>query len=339
MKVIFKSLITAVAAMAICTAASAQNSGYHLLNTFKASGDGGWDYVTVSQESENLYLSHSSQVNIINKTTGANIATIGNLEGVHGIALAPQFGKGFISNGVSNTISVFNIATNTITATIPGGKKPDAIIYDNFSKKVYVGNGKSHDLTVINAESNNVEKTINVDGKPEMIVSNGNGLIYVNLEDKNELLVIDAKTYAIEHRYKLGKGTEPTGLAMDVKTKRLFVGCSNKLLVVLNAENGKVVKELPIGDGCDGVVFDPETKMAFASCGDGNLSIVKENSATDFKALESVSIKKGARTIALDEKTHQIYMPTADFDPNSAKDKHGRQGPVPGSFQVLVMGK
>ena len=339
MKVIFKSLVTAVATMAMCNITNAQNSGYHLLNTFKAAGDGGWDYVTVSQVTDKLYLSHGNQVNIISKTTGADIATIGSLEGVHGIALASQFGKGFISNGGSNTISVFNTATNTITATIPGGKKPDAIIYDHFSKRVYVGNGKSHDLTIINPANNHVEQTLDVDGKPEMIVSNDDGLLFLNLEDKNEVISINANTYFVEHRWRLGSGKEPTGLAIDKRTNRLFVGCGNGVMVVINAENGHIMKELPIGKGCDGVVFDPLSRMAFASCGDGTLSIIKENSPSEFTVLESVSTKKGARTIALDEKTHKVYLPTADFNANSEKDKHGRPSPVPGSFQVLVMGK
>ena len=327
-----------IAACAIAVlAGSAQAQQYHVIKALPVSGAGGWDYIACSPSNNNLYIAHATRVNIINRTTGAEVGEIPNTEGVHGIAFAPEFKKGFTSNGKANSVSVFDINTNAVTGQIKTGEKPDAIMYDAHTKLVFVCNGKSKDLTVIDPKNNEVVKTVALGGKPETAVSDGAGRIYVNIEDKNEVAVVNTKTYTVEHRWKTGTGEEPSGLAIDVKTKRLFAGCGNKKLVVLNAENGKVVKELPIGDGCDGTAFDPGTKTVFSSNGEGTLTVIKEKSANDFLVEANVPTRRGARTLALDEKTHTVYMPTADLGAPAPGEK--RPSMIPGTFVVLVVGK
>ena len=320
----------------------AQATGYHLLRTMHIASSGGWDYIALNPVQDNwLYVSHATQVNIINKNTGDSVGVISNTEGIHGIAFAPEFKKGFTSNGRMNTVTVFDINTNAVQAQIKTGDNPDAIMYDNFTKKVFVCNGHSSDLTIINPATNEVVKTVALGGKPETAVSDEAGKIYINIEDKNEIVVLNTKNYSVEHRWKVGKGDEPSGLAIDTKTKRLFAGCSNKLLIVMNAENGKVMKELPIGDGCDGVAFDNTLKLAFSSNGDGTLTVIKEKSAKEFEVVDNVTTKKGARTLVVDEKVHTVYLPTAEFEPAppNATTKPKRRTTIPGTFQVLVVGK
>ena len=333
------ALAAIVALFTFCTCANAQ--GYHVLNTFHIASSGGWDYITVCPVNENIYVSHGTQVNILNKNTGDSVGVILNTDGVHGIAFAPEFNKGFTSNGKTNDLSVFDIKTNAVTGKIKTGEKPDAIMYDHFTKMILVCNGKSKDLSVINPKNNEVVKTIALGGKPETAVTDMAGKIYINIEDKSEIVVVNTKTWTVTNHWKTGKGEEPTGLAIDTKTKKLFAGC-NKLMVIMNAENGKVVNELPIGDGCDGVAFDQETRTAFSSNGDGTLTVVKEGKfiespGFDFTVVENAPTKKGARTIALDEKTHKIYLPTADLGPSAEGQK--RPSMVPGTFQILEVGK
>jgi len=327
-------LLVAITILAISNTAQAQ--GYHVLNTFHIPGSGRWDYIAVCPVNDNVYVSHTSQVNILNKNTGDSIGVIPNTEGVHGIAFAPLYRKGFTSNGKANTVTVFDIITNAVQAQIKTGENPDAIMYDGFSRKVYVCDGKSKDLCVIDPSNNEVVKTVPLGGKPETAVSDGAGKIYINIEDKNEIAVVNTKTYAVENRWKIGKGEEPTGLDIDIKTKRLFAGCGNKLLIVVSAENGKVIKEIPIGDGCDGVAFDNGLKNILCSNGDGTLTVINEKSANEFNVIENAITKKGARTLAVDEKTHKVYLPTADFGPPVAGEK--RPPMIPGTFQVLMVG-
>ncbi len=319
--------------------ASAQASGYHVLGSFHIASNGGWDYIALNPVSDNLYVSHSTQVNIINKNTGDSVGVISNTEGVHGIAFAPEFKKGFTSNGRMNTVTVFDINGNAPLAQVKTGENPDAIMYDPASKMIFVCNGHSSDLTVINPANNEVVRTVALGGKPETAVSDGNGQLYINIEDKNEIVVLDIKTYTVVHRWQTGHGEEPAGLAIDIKTKRLFAGCGNKLLVVMDARNGKIIKELPIGGGCDGVAFDNASQLIFSSCGEGTLSVIKEKSASVFVVLEDVPTRKGARTLVVDEKTHKAYLPTADFQPAPADGATTkRRGTIPGTFQVLAVG-
>ena len=336
MNIFFRTLASA-AALAVGGSAFAQSSGYHVVSTFHIGGAGRWDYIAVSPVTDNIYVSHMTQVNILNKNTGDSTGVIPNTEGIHGIAFAPDFKKGFTSNGKLNAVTVFDINTNAVLAQIKTGENPDAIMYDAFSKKVYTCNGHSKDLSVIDPATNEVVKTIALGGKPETAVSDEAGNLYINIEDKSEIAVVNTKTYTVDHRWSIGNGKEPSGLAIDVKNKLLFAGCDNKLLIVINAKNGKVVKELPIGDGSDGVAFDPGTKFVFSSNGDGTLTVIHEKSAKDISVIDNVPTKRSARTLAVDEKTHKVYLPAADPGTPVAGEK--RTPMLPGTFQVLVIGK
>ena len=316
-------------------AVGARSSGYHLAKSFPIKSSGGWDYIAVSPVHDWIYVAHGTQVNILDKNTGDSVGVIPNTAGVHGIAFDPKHGKGFTSNGRANTLTVFDCNTNAVTGEIKVGDNPDAIMFDEASGFVYVCNGKSKDISVVDPANNKLVKTIPVGGKPETAVTDGAGMLYVNVEDKNEVVAISLSTFEVKAHHKIGKGDEPSGLAIDIKAKRLFVGCGNKELVVLNCANGNVVKELPIGDGCDGVAFDPKTALVFASNGEGVLSVIHEKGADAFDKPETVVTQKSARTIALDPKTHKLYLPAAEMRPN--EDPTKRPSMVPGTFKILVL--
>ncbi len=309
----------------------------HIIKTFHIASAGGWDYLAVSPANEWLYVSHGTQVNILNKTTGDSVGVIPNTTGVHGIAFAASNGKGYTSNGRLNSVTVFDINSNKVIGQIPTGVNPDAILYESFSKKIITCNGRSKNLSIIDPSVDKVIDSIDVGGKPETAVSDESGHLFVNIEDKNEIVQIDTKSYKVLNHWSIAPAEGPTGLAYDSKTKRLFAGCE-KSLVVVNAENGKIVSKLPIGEGCDGVVFDPETKTIYTANGEGNMNMIVEQSDEVFKSIGSVNTKKGARTIALDPKTHLLYLPTAEFEPQTSESK-GRPKMIPGTFQVLVVGE
>lgn len=335
----YKRIFLLMALVGQLTILCAQStSGYRIVNTFHIASAGGWDYIAVDPGSNKLYQSHSTQVNILDRTTGDSIGVILNTTGVHGIAFADSFGKGYTSNGKLNTVTVFDLSTNKILNPIAVGQKPDAIFYDSFSKKIITCNGASNDLSVIDPVTDKVVATIPLAGRPEEAVGDNAGKVFVNIEDKSEIGVVDiVKNKAIAY-WPIAPGEAATGLAIDVRTKRLFAGCDNKLLIVANATNGKIIDSLPIGTKCDGVAFDSTLKYVFASCGDGTLTIIHEATATDFAIVDIVPTKKGARTIALDKKTHRVYLPTAEFEPlplNASPDT--RPQIIPGTFQILVV--
>ena len=310
----------------------------HLLNTFHIKSGGGWDYLAVQPNSNKLFVSHSGQVNIIDKTTGDSLGVIANTAGVHGIAFVPSLNKGYTSNGRSNDVTVFDLKTNAVLSQIKTGENPDAIFYDNFSKKIITCNGRSKDLSIIDPVTEKVVATIAVGGKPETAVSNNEGKIFVNIEDKNEIIVVDITKHTVVKHWSLLPGKSPTGLDYDAKTKRLFAGCGDsKLLVVVNAENGTIIEKLPIGDGCDGVVFDATKQLIYTSNGEGTLTVIKEVSKDKFMVVGTVKTKKSARTIAIDETTHKIYLPAADLQ--AAPSNGDRPKMIDGTFQVLVFGE
>ncbi len=314
-----------------------QKSLYKVSKTFHIASSGGWDYISVN--ANKVYVSHGTQVNILDKKTGDSVGVIENTTGVHGIAFVPSLNKGFTSNGRLNNVTVFDLKTDKVLGQIATGQNPDAIFYDNYSKKIITCNGKSNNLSVIDPKTEKVENTIAVGGKPETAVSDNAGKIYVNIEDKNEIVEIDAKTFKVVNRWPLAPAEGPTGLAIDTKTHRLFAGC-DKLLAVMDATNGKLVAKVPIGDGCDGVAFDPSAKNVYTSNGEGTMTVVHENGADDFKVAENVKTKARARTIALDEATHALYLPTAEFEPLAPNAPKGeRPKMVAGTFQVLVVEK
>lgn len=318
------------------TAKAQPSKSIHLKNTFYIQSTGWWDYLEIGPTNDRLYVSHGNQVNILNKITGDSLGIIENTKGVHGIAFDLANNEGFTSNGSLNNVTVFNIATNKIITQIPTGQNPDAIFYEPFSKKIITCNGRSKNLTIIDAIQNKVVDSVYIGGKPETAVSDGKGKIYVNLEDKNEIVQIDAKTFKVLNRWSIAPGIGPTGLAFDIKTNRLFAGCE-KLLMVLDAVTGKVIDKIKIGDGCDGVVFDEATKNIYTSNGEGTLSVIHEENANKYVFVKNVVTKKSARTLILDKKSHLIYLPAAEFDA-TLKDSRGRAMIKPGSFQILVFG-
>lgn len=306
---------------------------YSVVKTFHIASSGGWDYIAA--HNKKLYVSHGTQVNILDENSGDSISFIPNTTGVHGIAFNDALGKGYTSNGRLNNVTVFDLATAKITGQIATGENPDAILYEPFSKTIITCNGRSSDLSVIDPAKEKVIATIAVGGKPETAVSDEKGKLFVNIEDKNEIVEVDLKNFSVTNHWSLAGAEGPTGLAIDKSTRRLFAGCDKKL-VVMNADNGKVVTTVPIGDGCDGVAFDNKSKTVFTSNGEGTLSVIQEDTPDKFSLIANVKTKRGARTIALDESANTIFLPTADFDP-VAKSPNGRPMMIPGTFQVLVV--
>lgn len=317
----------------------AQKNTFSIIKTFHIQSAGGWDYIAVGPGNNRLYVSHGTRVNILDKTTGDSIGVIENTTGVHGIAFDKSQNKGFSSNGRLNNVTVFDLKTNAFIIQIPTGANPDAIMYEPFSKKIITCNGRSKNLSFIDPVSNKLVDSIDVGGKPETAASNGSGKLFVNIEDKNEIVEIDLKTMKIEAHWPLAPAEEPTGLAFDKNTNRLFAGCGNKLMAVVDASNGKVINTFPIGDGCDGLAFDIETKNIFTSNGEGTMSVFHEVSADEIDPVETVTTKRGARTITVDPSSHMIYMPTADFEKADPSAPNARPKMIPGTFQILVIGQ
>lgn len=307
---------------------------YKVISKIPLEGDGFWDYLSIDETSSHLYVSHSSMALVVDLKTGKQIGKIEGTNGIHGIAPVPSLNKGFTSNGRDNSVTVFDLKTLAVTGKIEvTGTNPDAILYDAYSQQLFTFNGGTANSTVIDPKTNKVIGTIKLDGKPEFPVSDGNGKIYVNIEDKSEISLINAKTLKVEKSWSIAPGEEPSGLALDNETHRLFSVCGNKLMVVSDAEAGKVVTTLPIGDGCDGVAFDPALKRAFSSNGEGNITVVQEENKDSFKVIETIQTQSGARTITIDKTTHHLYLPTAEF---GAPVEGQRRRPMkPGTFVVL----
>jgi DNA-binding beta-propeller fold protein YncE len=308
---------------------------YKVSKVFHIKSGGGYDYTTVDSSSDFLYLSHGSQVNILNKLTGDSIGVIKTEKDVHGIALAHEFGKGYISNGSLNSVLVFDLKTFKVLGHVPAGQFTDGIFYDDFSKKVISCNGRGKSMTIIDPSNDKVAATIQLTGWPETAVSDGKGNIYVNNAEKSEIDVIDSKTYQVLHTWPIEPGKSASGLAIDRSTMRLFAGCDNQKLIVMDAVSGKIVTSVPIGDECDAVGFDKKLKMIFSSNGDGTLTVIEEKSPEKFEVIQILKTKSGARTQAVDQATHKIYLPTGDFAPK--KQGEFRPALIPGTFQVLVV--
>jgi len=306
---------------------------YRVIKTFHIASSGGWDYLVAHDKK--LYVSHGTQVNILDENSGDSISFIPNTTGVHGIAFNEALNKGYTSNGRLNNVTVFDLTTNKVTGQIATGENPDAILYEPFSKTIITCNGKSNNLSVIDPVKEQVIATIPVGGKPETAVTDEKGKLFVNIEDKNEIVEVDLNDFSVKQHWSLEGAEGPTGLAIDKSAKRLFAGCDKKL-VVMNAENGKVVTTVPIGDGCDGVVFNNAAKTIYTSNGEGTMSVIQEGANDKFILLGNFKTKRGARTIAINEQTNTIYLSTADFDP-VAKGPNGRPVMVPGTFQVLIV--
>jgi DNA-binding beta-propeller fold protein YncE len=331
------------AAEPAASAPSRAGSQYHVIRKIPLGGEGGWDYLTSDSDARRLYVSRGTRVVVLDLDSGETLGEIPNTQGVHGVAVVPELHRGFTSNGRSSTVTVFDTKTRAVLGEVKTtGENPDAILYDPASRRVFTFNGRGKNATAIDAESQAVAGTVDLGGKPETGVSDGKGRVLVNIEDTNEVVVIDSKGLKALARWSLAPCEEPTGMAFDAAHRRLFIGCHNKKMMVLDSENGHVVATLPIGEGVDANAFDAKSALAFASCGDGTLAVVHEDSPDSFRVVENVSTQRGARTMALDEKTHRIFLATAEFGPPppATPDRpNPRPSVVPGSFTILVVGR
>lgn len=315
--------------------------GYKVIKTYTLGGDGGWDYLTLDNSGEHLYISRATRVMVVDVNSGKQVGEIADTPGVHGIALVPELGKGFTSNGRENTVSIFDLKTFKTLNKVKVGENPDAIVYDSATKRVFTFNGRSHDATAIDADKGTVVGTIKLEGKPEFAVSDEKGQIFVNIEDRNQLDALDANKLEEKAHWSLAPCDGPSGLAMDRKNRRLFSGC-DKLMAIVDADSGKLVSKLPICDGVDATAYDEDTHLAFASCGDGKLTVINEESPDKFTVAETVDTQKGARTMALDPKSHKVYTVTANFGPRpepTPQNPHPRPPVLADSFVLLVAGK
>jgi YVTN family beta-propeller protein len=318
-------------------------SGYHLLKTIALGGEGGWDYITFDSPTRRLFISRQTKVIVLDVDSEKVVGEIPNTEGVHGIALAPEFNRGFTSNGRANTVTIFDMKTLAVIDTVQAGTNPDAIIYDPASKRVFAMNGRSSNSTAIDAATGKVVGTIPLSGKPEFAAADGAGHVYVNIEDKSEIWQIDSQNLTVTARWPLAPCREPSGLAIDAAHRRLFAGCGNKMMAVVDADSGKVIATPEISDGVDANGFDPGTGFAFASNGQSaTLSVIHEDTPDKYTVVENVPTQKGARTMTLDPKTHEVYLVTADFGSRPAptpENQHPRPTILPNSFVVLVYGR
>lgn len=341
------SLISSLLFLLSCTLTfaadpAAPGPGLHLINTYAIGGEGWWDYLKMDSDSRRLYISRGTHVMVMDADSGKIVGDIADTQGVHGIALAPDLGRGFSSNGREGTVSIFDLATLKTIKKVAVGDNPDAILFDPATRRVFTFNGHSHDATAVDAASGDVVGKIPLGGKPEFGVTTGAGEIFVNLEDKSEILVLDPVNLKIKASWPLAPCENPSGLAIDVKNRRLFAGCDNKMMAVVNADTGKVITTLPIGDGVDANGFDPDLGFAYASCGEGVLVVAHEDSPDSYSVVQNVPTQRGARTMTIDAKTHQIYLVTAKFGPPPAptdQQPHPRPTMLPDSFMVLVVGK
>lgn len=313
-------------------------SQYKIVNRFHLPGDERWDFLAAEPSTGRVFISHGTETQVMDEKDGKLLGTIPDTKGVHGIAFATEAGKGYISNGKDTSVTVFDLKTlATLGKTRVTGINPDAILYDPFSKHILTFNGKTANATVIDPASDKVVQTISLPGKPEVAVSDGKGMIYVNIEDKSEIAVIDVKSNKVLKTWPLAPGEGPSGLAWDGENQCLFSVCENKLMIIIDAGSGKVVATAPIGEGADGAAFDSASKRAFSSNGQGSLTVVNAD-GKDYSVLETLATQKGAKTIAIDSKTHHIFLSTAEFGPTpaaSADNPKPRPSVKPNTFVVL----
>ncbi|GJG84902.1 hypothetical protein tb265_00830 [Gemmatimonadetes bacterium T265] len=338
----FPALVCAATLASASGGARAQpptTGAYHVVRRIAAGGEGGWDYLTVDTAAHRLYVSRATHVMVIDTDRDSVVGDVGDTPGVHGIAVAADLGRGYVSNGRDSSVTVFDLKTLATVARVRGtGRNPDAILYEPSTRRVFAFNGGSATATVIDAAADTVVSTLVLGGRPEFAQADGSGRVFVNLEDRSEVVAFDARTLAVLGRYPLAPCEGPTGLALDPAAMRLYVGCANRRMAVVDARTGRVVTTVPAGDDIDATAFDPATHLALASARDGTLTVV----ATDDGALApaTVATGPGGKTIALDARTHRVYVPVARYGPapaSTAARPHPRPAMVAGSFTVLVL--
>src|SRR6266481_4323393 len=330
--------LAALSAVAFSRAAAKPGaSGYHVIKTVSVPGDEGWDYVYVDSDARRVYVSRGTHVVVVDADTYAVVGDIPDTQGVHGIAIAPGLGRGFISAGRANTAVIFDLKSLKTIGTVKTDANPDAILYDPASKRVFTFNGRGKNATVINAADGSVVGAIPLGDKPEFAVADGKGAIFVNGEETSNLVALDSQSMKETHRWPLAPCKSPSGLAGDLKTRRLLAVCDDKVSAVVDADSGKVIATPAICDGPDAAAFDPASGYFFASCGDGHLTVIHEDSPDKFTVVDDVPTKKSARTMGLDLKTHKIFLPSAEFEPPAPGERRGKM--KPGTFAILVVGK
>jgi len=339
--VVMRTVVFLFCCLILSVNAYAAEPGYHIIKRLHLGGEGGWDYVTVDNAARRLYISRSSHVLVLDIDTDKLVGDIPDTPGVHGIAVAPELQRGFISNGKADTAAIFELGTLKVLGRVKTGANPDAILYDPATKRVFTFNGRSNDATVFDPMSAKVVGTIVLGGKPEFAVTDGKGRIYVNIEDTSEIVEIDSRELTVIKRTSLKPCKDPTGMAIDAGRHRVFSGCRSKVMAVLDTESDKVMAFVPIGEGVDGNGFDPGTGLAFSSNGDGTLTVVHEASPGKFEVAETVTTQRGSRTMAIDPKTHNIYLPAASFAQQTPAEEGPKQRPVMirDSFTILVVGR
>ena len=310
-------------------------SGYHLLRTIPVGGTEGWDYVTMDSDSRRLYIGRVDHIDVVDVDAGTVVGKVTGLSHVHGMVLAPDLGRGFTSDGESNTSTIVDLKTLNKIGTVKTGKDPDSFVYDEVTKRVFIMNSAGNDATAINAVDGTLVGTVALDGQPEFAVADGKGKIFVNITDKNQIVEFDAKTLEVLHRWSLAPGEGPSGLAMDRAHRRLFSVCDNLMMIVMDADTGKVIATPTVGAGTDASLFDPETENAFASAGgSATLTVIHEDSPDRFRVVDNVQTQSGARTMTLDTKIHNVLLVTA---------RHGHGAThslvLPNTFVVLVVGR
>ena len=318
-----KSLAALIVCLACVAVPAVSADSHQITKKIPIPGQGSWDYLTVDEGARRLYVSHGTQVEVLDIDSGSIVGKIANTPGVHGIAIAPELGRGFVSNGQASTVTIFDLKTLNEIAQVPTGKKPDAIIYDSATSRVFAFNGGSNSATVIDAGTGKLAGTIDLGGGPEFAAADGSGYVFNNLEDENTVLKIDASKLTVEQRWKTSPCESPSSMALDRTNHRLFIGCRSKVMAVMNAETGQVITTLPIGDHVDATAFDPETKLIFNSNGEGTVTVIAQESADKYSVVETVKTLPRAKTMALDPKTHQLFLSTAEG----------------GQFEVLTVGK
>jgi len=301
---------TLIASLAFIGAATlAASSGYKIIKKVAVPGTGGWDYVAVDASARRVYVSHSTQVEVLDADTNEIVGVIPNTPGVHGIALAPEAGRGYISAGKADAAIIFDLKTLKTLGQVKTGKKPDAIIYDPATKRVFAMNGDSNSTTVINAADGSVAATIDLGGGPEFSVADGKGNVYVNLEDQSQLVHIDSQALKVKDHWPVAPCAAPSSMAFDPATRRIFLGCRSHHMAVVDADTGKVVATYPIGDHVDASAFDPATKLVFHSLGEGSIAVFHQDSADKYTFIENITTNPASKTMGFDPKTHHLFVP------------------------------
>ena len=310
-------------AFVFALSSAAADSSYSLVKKISISGQGSWDYLAVDEAARRLYVSHGTQVEVLDIDSLTVVGNVTKTLGVHGIAIAPESGRGFVSDGQSNTVTIFDLKTLKPIADVPVGKKPDAIIFDPATSRVFAFNGESNSATAIDAASGKVAGTVDLGGGPEYAAADGKGYVFNNLEDESQVLKINSRDLKVEQRWPTAPCSSPSSMAMDRSNRRLFLGCRSKVMAVMNADTGQVITTLPIGDHVDATAFDPETKLIFNSNGEGTVTVIHQDSPDKYSLVETVKTVPRAKTMALDPRTHRLFLSTAEN----------------GQFEVLVVGK